>query len=70
MRQVPADVVQSTLAQGHVIEVRTEEVASGRIRYTYNVKLVDKYGHVNVVTAVVGSFHLLIVTTYTDLSDC
>lgn len=65
-RMVPADVVQNTLAFGNVVEARREEFSPGRVRYSYNVQLVDRYGRVNVVTAVVAKFHLVVVTTYAD----
>ncbi len=68
-RVVPVDVIQAVLAHGQVIEARREELPKGRSRYAYNVQLIDRYGRVNVVTAVVGSFHLLVVTTYTDIPD-
>ncbi|MNC15919.1 hypothetical protein D3C75_637600 [compost metagenome] len=69
LRVIPADVIQSVLANGQVIEVRKEAYPNGRARYAYNVQLIDRYGRVNVVTAVVGSFQLLVVTTYTDVPD-
>jgi hypothetical protein len=67
-RRVPIDIVQLTLRQGRVTEIR-QEIKGQNLCYSYRVDMIDKYGTATVVTAIVGPHHLLIVTVFTDVPD-
>lgn len=62
------DLVELTLRQGVVVGVR-KEVVGNVLRYKYEVEFVDKYGCITVITAIAGPMHLIIVSTFTDVSD-
>lgn len=62
------DLVELTLRQGVVVGVR-KEVVRDVLQHKYEVKFVDEYGHITVITAIQGPMHLVIVSTFTDVPD-
>ena|SRR5690554_4261384 len=67
-RIIPNDLVELALRTGSAVSVK-KEVRKGRLCYAYEVKMIDQYGHVTVITAIAGPMHLVIVSTYTNISD-
>lgn len=67
-RYVSPEIVLLTLKTGTVRSIRSE-VLNGRLLFSYEVVMRDRYGRVTVVTAIPGPMRLRIVTTYTEMPD-
>lgn len=68
-RIIPNDVLVMTLQTGRVVGVRSEMLPNARLRFSYEVEMVDRYGRVTVITAIPGRCKLHIVSVYTDIPD-